>query len=383
MNLSQPLILAAGGTGGHLFPAQALAQEWKNLGGRVILVTDSRGMRFAKDFPADHIEEIAAATLSGRNPLGKIVAGVKILFGIFQARRFLKQQNPLAVVGFGGYPAFPSVAAAAWLRIPTAIHEQNAILGRTNRALSRMVRAIACSFPDTLRVPASAREKVVLTGNPVRAQISDAATAYIPPDLPEGIRILVFGGSQGAAIFSKVVPQAFALLAEGLRSRLSVMQQAREEEVEAVRAAYARAGIAATVAPFMPNMGELYAASHLIIARSGASTISELAVAGRPAILVPLPSAMDDQQTLNALALYDGGAAWLVRQDDLDIRGLADQLEALLLSPETLQDAAARARSYAGNNAPAALAQLVEQIAGGAQPRRAVRAGAQQMGRMI
>ncbi len=383
MSAQQPLVLAAGGTGGHLFPAQALAQAWRDRGGRVVLITDTRGMRFIKDFPADHIEKVDAATLSGGNPLRKISAAFKILSGVWQARRFLKRQNALAVVGFGGYPAFPAVAAAASLSMPTAVHEQNAILGRTNRALSRMVRAIACSFPDTLRVSASTRDKVVLTGNPVRSQIAEAATAYAPADLPEGIRILVFGGSQGAAIFSEIVPRALGLLAEGLRSRLSVIQQAREEDVNQVRDAYASAGIAATVAPFMPNMGELYAASHLIIARSGASTITELVVAGRPSILVPLPTAMDDQQTLNALALHDRGAAWVVRQADLGAKSLALQLEELLLSPAKLQEAAAQAREMGGMDAPAALVNLVEQIASGARPKTPARAGSTQIGRVF
>lgn len=360
---SSPVVIAAGGTGGHLFPAQALAQELVRRGHRVVLVTDERGETFAAGFPASEIIGVHAATFVGRGPLGRLAAIGRIVTSIAVARRHLKRIAPSAVIGFGGYPSLPAMAAALLLGVPTCIHEQNAILGRVNRVLARFVSAVAATFPELAHLPRSARVKLRITGNPIRdAVIAHAASPYTPPDADEPIRLLVFGGSQGARVFGNIVPASLALLEPSLRRRLSVVQQVRSEDEGKVRSAFAESGISATLASFFADLPEHMANAHLVVARGGASTVCELAVIGRPALIVPLPTAMDDHQTANAQALERGGAAIVMPEKTVSPARFAARLSEWLSSPATLSRAAAAARALGRPEATRALADLVEEL---------------------
>jgi len=362
-SLRLPVVIAAGGTGGHLFPAEALAHELKRRGRPVVLITDARGRQYAEDFPADEVIGVKAATFAGRGPLGRLMAGVSILAGIADARRALKRLKPLAVVGFGGYPSLPAMAAAILDGVPSCIHEQNAVLGRVNRRLAPFVTAIASTFPALKGLSPRARAKLVVTGNPVRdAVIAKAGAPYAAPGRLGDLKLLVFGGSQGAQFFAKVVPEALGFLDPSIARRLHVVQQARPEDEERVRAAYAKAGIAAEIAPFFKNLPERMADAHLVIGRGGASTICELAVIGRPALIVPLPSAMDDHQSFNAQFLAEAGAAVALKQRDVTPKSLADHLSAFLGDPARLDAAAAAARQLGRPDATRTLADLVENL---------------------
>jgi UDP-N-acetylglucosamine--N-acetylmuramyl-(pentapeptide) pyrophosphoryl-undecaprenol N-acetylglucosamine transferase len=356
----QPIILAAGGTGGHIFPAEALAEMLLSMGERVILVTDSRFAHFQTG-ALSRIEKrtIRAGTVGGK--LHKKILGiVGLLVGILQARKIVKELKPKAVVGFGGYPSFPTVYSAANLGIATLIHEQNSVLGRANRLLASRVGKIATSFPDTQMLAASEQHKVVMTGNPVRTSIRalrDVPYASIAQD--GKMHILVTGGSLGASVFSEVVPGAIAKLPAALRARVRIDQQCREVELDNTRAAYAAIGVNADLASFFVDLPARLAASHLVIARSGASTVSELASAGRPAILVPLPTAMDNHQYYNANAFEDVGGGWVMTQDGFTVDSLAARLEAFLMTPETLVKAAENAKKIGSPDAAEKLAALV------------------------
>jgi UDP-N-acetylglucosamine--N-acetylmuramyl-(pentapeptide) pyrophosphoryl-undecaprenol N-acetylglucosamine transferase len=357
------IALAAGGTGGHVFPAQALAEALNLRGHRLALLTDSRGGRYGGALADIERHAITAASPSMGGIIGKIGALISLLIGARQARRILRTLRPGAVVGFGGYASVPSIFAAHRLGIPTVIHEQNAVLGRANRLLAARVDRIATSFPETLRVSARARANIACTGNPVRPAI--AALNERPYDRPsEGgrFRLLVVGGSQGAQALSQVVPAALALLPAEARARLSVNQQCRPEDLEAVRAAYRAADIAAECDRFFDDMAERLGAAHLVIARSGASTVAELAASGRPAILVPYPHALDDHQSANARALEAAGAAWLMPQPTFTADTLVARLEALIREPARLAHAAEAARRFARTDATGALATLVEAL---------------------
>lgn len=357
------VLLAAGGTGGHLFPAQALAEE---LGRRAIpvdLVTDMRGDRYGTGFPARTVYHVPAATLAGRSPVAMARTAWMLTRGFFAAYRLLGRLRPKVVVGFGGYPTFPPLKAANVRRIPTAVHEQNAVLGRANRMLTKSVTAIATSFATTKFLGPELQAKARLTGNPVRSVVIEAAKrAYAPPPAGGPINLLVFGGSQGARFFSEAVPPALALLRADLRRRLHVVQQARPEDAEAVVAAYGASGIAAEVSPFFRNLPECMAYAHMVIGRSGASTVAELTVIGRPSILVPLPHALDNDQLQNATRLAESGAAWCIEQKDLSPDRLAQTIEALLDDPDRLARAAAAARQLGRSEAVAHLADLVEEL---------------------
>jgi UDP-N-acetylglucosamine--N-acetylmuramyl-(pentapeptide) pyrophosphoryl-undecaprenol N-acetylglucosamine transferase len=359
-----PVVIAAGGTGGHFFPAEALAMTLSGRGYRPVLMTDGRSAgRGSQAFAADDRHVLPGAGIAGRGFARGVRAAGALAAGTLAARRILTGLNAGAIVGFGGYPSVPPVVAArlARLPIPVILHEQNAVLGRANRTLSRIATLLALSAEPTARVPTGMR--TVLVGNPVRAGIAALGELpYAPPE-PEGrINLLVTGGSLGARVLSEVVPQALAALREGLRSRLSVVQQARQEDGAAVAAVYRAAGIAAEVAPFFPDIPRHLGAAHLVIARAGASTTAELAVAGRPAILVPLPNAIDDHQTANAAALARAGAAWVVPQPRFTAEALAAQLAALLSDPAGLAAAAAAARALSRVSAVGALADLVERM---------------------
>lgn len=361
MNGPGPLVvLAAGGTGGHLFPAEALAAELLGRGLAVALVTDRRGRGFGDRLPAVAVHRISAGGLAGGSLIRRAEGALRLAIGLFQARGLLARLAPRIVVGFGGYPSVPTMLAAARAGLPTVLHEQNALLGRANRLLAAKASRIATSFPTLQGAEALDTRRVVFTGNPVRAAI--AAVAQIPyrsiePGGP--IRLLVLGGSQGARVFGRVLPAAFALLSDDLRRRLVVTQQCRPEDIEATRDAYGRLALRHELATFFENVPELLAAAHLVIARAGASTVAELAAAGRPALLVPYPFAADDHQTANARAASEMGGAWLLPERVLTPGALAERLHSLVAQPGTLATAAACARAAGRRDAAARLADLV------------------------
>jgi UDP-N-acetylglucosamine--N-acetylmuramyl-(pentapeptide) pyrophosphoryl-undecaprenol N-acetylglucosamine transferase len=361
-NTNALYVLAAGGTGGHLFPAQALAIELVRRGRRVVVMTDGRGRNYRADFPGADIATVPAASFSGRSPLGRVVALGLIGLGVVVALTKLVQLKPRAVIGFGGYPALP-VMTAAWIAgIPSALHEQNAVLGRVNRRIAPHVKRIAASFPFARFAPKNAG-RVVMTGNPVRPEaVALAGEIYAAPGASGDIRVLVFGGSQGARALSEIVPAALALLPQDLRARLCVVQQARAEDVDAVAHAYTAAGIRADVARFFDDLPKRMVRAHLVIARSGASTLGELTVLGRPGILIPYPFAMDDHQAANAAVLADAGAAWAIRQDTLDASKLAALLQQIFAAPEELQSRAKAAKALGRPEAARSLADLVETL---------------------
>ncbi|MBM3618049.1 MAG: undecaprenyldiphospho-muramoylpentapeptide beta-N-acetylglucosaminyltransferase [Alphaproteobacteria bacterium] len=359
--VKKTVVLAAGGTGGHLFPAQALAEELLSRGIRVVLVTDRRFEAYVQSFAGVEVRMIRSATLSG-SPVQKLKGALNILVGVLQSRRIIASLKPVAVVGFGGYPSFPTMAAAAWLRRYSIIHEQNSVLGRANRVLAGWVSKIATSFHGTSHVPEEAQKKLVFTGNPVRAGIR-ALRAAPYPALAEGgnINILVMGGSQGATVFSRVVPEAIRMLPPAHRARIILSQQCREADLPEVRAQYAELGFPAELATFFTDVPRRLEAAHLVITRSGASTVTELLTAGRPAILVPYPRAMDDHQTYNANTVEDAGGGWLMPEEGFTAEALSGKLEQFLALPSALQEAAAEARAIGHPEAAALLAALVLQ----------------------
>jgi UDP-N-acetylglucosamine--N-acetylmuramyl-(pentapeptide) pyrophosphoryl-undecaprenol N-acetylglucosamine transferase len=359
--MSKLIILAAGGTGGHLFPAQALAETLTTRGYRIHLMTDERVRDYGKSFPAEetHIVESASPSLSQIVKLpGRLL---KLYSGYSHAKKIMNRVKPSAVVGFGGYPSFPPIYAASALRIPSAVHEQNAVLGRANKMLSKKVSAVASSFGNMIGLPDVAKSKMVLTGNPVRAiALAQAAATY--PKFAGKINLLVFGGSQGAKFFSDFMPQVFALMPEGFRKSISLTQQCRAEDIERVRGEYAKLGIASDLQSFFMDMPKRIAESHLVIARSGASTIAELGVIGRPAIMVPLPHAIDNDQLRNAQSFADAGAGWVCAQKDVVASEFATFLEQLLADHVGLKRAAESALSHGKPDAAERLADLVEKI---------------------
>jgi UDP-N-acetylglucosamine--N-acetylmuramyl-(pentapeptide) pyrophosphoryl-undecaprenol N-acetylglucosamine transferase len=363
--MTRPIALAAGGTGGHVFPAQALASELQRRGRTVILITDKRGAGYEKAFPGVGIHRISAGTFAGRGVMGKARALFGIAAGYLAAGSLLRKLDPAVIVGFGGYPSLPTMLAAGRKRV-TLLHEQNAHLGRVNRLLAPRVSAIATSFPQVSGLGQQEMAKVAVTGNPVREAIT--AVREVPYTSPNGegpIRILVLGGSQGATVFSEILPEALTQLPETLRKRLRITQQCRAEDLDRVRAAYAGAGIAADLASFIEDVPALLAAAHLVVSRAGASTVSELAVSGRPAILVPYPHATDDHQTANAKALVNAGGAWLMPQPKFTASACRQSLQALLGDAHTLAEMADGSRSMGRPRAAADLADLVERLAPG------------------
>ena len=362
---SDSVMLAAGGTGGHLFPALALAQELKRRGIAVDLITDMRGDRYGSNFPARTIFQVPSATLNGRSPVAAAKTGATLARGVAKARQILGDVNPKAMIGFGGYPSLPPMLAARLRGIPTAIHEQNAVLGRANRFLSRRVNAIATSFQGVKGIDVGTAAKVRFTGNPVRDIVLEwAREPYTSPEASGPYQILIFGGSQGARFFSDILPQTFATYSPEARSALRIVQQAREEDVARVEQMYKAAGIHAYVQSFFPNLPEAMAQSHLVIGRAGASTIAELTVMGRPSILVPLPNAIDNDQLINARRLADAGGAICLEQKDITVESLAMAIGQLLEAPEKLAVMAAAARNAGRPNSVVLLANLVEELMG-------------------
>jgi UDP-N-acetylglucosamine--N-acetylmuramyl-(pentapeptide) pyrophosphoryl-undecaprenol N-acetylglucosamine transferase len=356
------IVLAAGGTGGHLFPAQALAGELIRRGRDIVVMTDARGKSYGDVFPGAAIQIVPSAAFSDRSILGLIAAPFEIAAGIVMSWVKLKRLRPQAVVGFGGYPSVP-VMLAAWLaRLPTAILSPDALLGRANRLVMNRVRVIAANLPLVRFLPRD-RSKIVYTGNPLRPEvIALAAAPYDAPAQGGSLRLLVFGGSQGARVFSERIPAAIGQLPESLRARLDIVQQCRPEDLEGVGRVYEKMGVKATLAPFYKDMPARMAWAHLVIARAGAGTVSELAVIGRPAILVPLPHALDDNQTPNADALVNVGGGWRVAQKDFTPERLAGMLQEAFSNPRGLANCAAAARALARPDATMRLADLIEKL---------------------
>jgi UDP-N-acetylglucosamine--N-acetylmuramyl-(pentapeptide) pyrophosphoryl-undecaprenol N-acetylglucosamine transferase len=341
----------------------ALASVLVERGIAVHLATDRRAIRFGDTFADDAIHVVASATIRARNPVAITRTAAALGLGVFQAWRLVGRLQPAAVIGFGGYPSVPPVLAAVWRGVPTVIHDANAVVGRANRLLAPRVTAIATTFPETFRDAPDLAGKATLTGNPVRSAVT--AAAAIPYNASsDALRLLIFGGSQGARIMSDIVPAAVALLEAELRSRLHVVQQAREEDLARVRAVYADLSVAAEVAPFFADLPARIAASHLVVARSGASTVAELAAIGRPSILVPLPHAIDQDQFANAGVLERAGGALRLLQETFTPERLAIEIAALADRPERLTAMAAAARSLGRLDAAARLADLVLKVAG-------------------
>jgi UDP-N-acetylglucosamine--N-acetylmuramyl-(pentapeptide) pyrophosphoryl-undecaprenol N-acetylglucosamine transferase len=357
----RPIVVAAGGTGGHFFPAEALSAEFLSRGHRIVLMTDARsGGLSSPTFAGYETYVLPGAGIAGRGAWRGVKAIASMAAGVVQARGILARIGAGCVVGFGGYPCVaPVLAASLVFRRPAVIlHEQNAVLGRANRFLSGRADVLALGFEKTEGIPAGARTEV--TGNPVRPAISALGqTSYVAAT--DRIRLLVLGGSLGARVFSDVVPAALRALPDSLRARIAVVQQTRPEDLARVRAACAADGIEAELSPFFPDVAARLAAAHLVIARAGASTVAELAIAGRPSILVPLPGAIDDHQSANARALAQAGGAWMVPQPRFTPAFLAERLEELLTHPVALVAAAVAVRSQAHAEAAARLADLVEQ----------------------
>ena len=360
--MSKVCVVAAGGTGGHMFPAEALSRELTQRGWKVILATDARGQSYASGFPAE--ERIALDAATGKGPIGLLKAGLSIMRGVGQARSAFDRLGVDVVVGFGGYPSAPALLAAITTRCPVVIHEQNSVLGRTNRYLAQSVQAIGTAFPTLHRAPVKVKDRLTLIGNPVRPDIQALIErVYKAPTQTGPIHVLVTGGSQGARLLSETTPRALAALPDDIRARLKVQQQSRPENLESARQIYLEAGIAAEVAPFFRDMAARLSKAHLVIGRSGASTCSELAVASLPSILIPLKIATDDHQTLNAKALKDAGAALVIAEDDVTVAAMTELIQPLMTDPARLAAMSVAARSVALPQATRSLADLVETTA--------------------
>ena len=360
--------LAAGGTGGHMIPAHALAAELRSRGHGVLLITDERGARFPGLFENVPVDILPAGRLGG-GPIGWLKAAGSVLRGRGEAKRLYCEHTPDAVVGFGGYPAFPSLLAASALRIPTVLHEQNAVMGRVNRMLAGEAEAIGVAYDEIDRLKPKYQAKTVLVGNPVREEIARLGEMPFPPfDEVAPLKILVTGGSQGATVLGKIVPEGLGMLEPSLRRRLQVVQQCRPDDIERVRKQYFDLGIPAELMTYIEDMGTKLADCHLMIGRAGASTIAELTAAGRPAILIPFAAATDDHQTANAREMVNAGGARAIRQDNFTPEVLARQIEALAMDPVALNNAAARALSVGRPHAARDLADLVERVGNGLAP---------------
>ena len=364
--MAQTALLVAGGTGGHLFPALALREALTRRGWSVHVATDPRVGEMISGVPADHTHRIPSATIpsatiAGRSPMALMRAFMTMARGVMRSRALLKELKPAIVVGFGGYPTVPPAIAARLGAIPILAHEQNAVVGRANRLIIRLGATLATGF-DKPKSSAGAK-RLVHVGNPIREAVASAAQPYRMPEPGGPFRLLVFGGSQGARVFSGLVPGALSLLGEERRKRIIVVQQARPEDVDATRDNYRGIEVEATVAPFFTDMGEQLAAAHLVICRAGASTVAELAALGRPAILVPYPHALDHDQAENARALADAGGAWLMPERRLDVATLAERLQALMDGPEALSRTAEAAKGQGRLDAAERLADAVEAMA--------------------
>jgi UDP-N-acetylglucosamine--N-acetylmuramyl-(pentapeptide) pyrophosphoryl-undecaprenol N-acetylglucosamine transferase len=365
MDTSPLILLAAGGTGGHLFPAEALGVELIKRAFRVRLVTDARALRYSGLFSKDMIDVVRSETVRGRSPWALARTGIMLAAGTAVAFNLMRRLRPAAIVGFGGYPTVPPLLAARLAGVPAIIHDANAVLGRANRFLSRHVSAIATSLPGVLDRDPELSAKTTTVGTPMRpAILAAAAVKYMPPSTTVPFRLLVVGGSQGARVMSDIVPGAIERLEPALWNRLIVTQQVRDEDMARVRAVYDRLRINAELAPFFTDLPARLASNHLIVSRSGAGTVAELAAIGRPSILVPLPGAIDQDQFANAGVLARAGGAWRIAQADFTPDRLAAEISALAAEPARLTAMAAAARSAGRLDAAERLADLVVKVAG-------------------
>jgi UDP-N-acetylglucosamine--N-acetylmuramyl-(pentapeptide) pyrophosphoryl-undecaprenol N-acetylglucosamine transferase len=361
-------VLAAGGTGGHMVPAHALAAELRSRGHGVLLITDERGARFPGLFEGVPVHILPAGRLGG-GPIAWLKALNSVVKGRAEAKRLYRDHRPDAVVGFGGYPAFPSLLAASAMRIPTVLHEQNAVLGRVNRLLAGEAEAIGTAYENVDRLKPKYKSRTVIVGNPVRESVARLGELPFPAfDEFAPLKILVTGGSQGATILGKVVPEGLGLLQPSLRRRLQVVQQCRPDDIERIRGRYAQLGIPAELTTYIEDMPARLGEAHLVVGRAGASTIAELGAAGRPAIFIPFPAATNDHQTANAREITAAGGARTIQQNDFTPDVLARQIEALAMDPIALNNAAARALSVGRPHAARDLADLVERVGGGLSP---------------
>jgi UDP-N-acetylglucosamine--N-acetylmuramyl-(pentapeptide) pyrophosphoryl-undecaprenol N-acetylglucosamine transferase len=361
-------VLAAGGTGGHMIPAHALAAELKSRGHGVMLITDERGARFPGLFANVPVHILPAGRLGG-GPIGWLKALRSVVAGRSEARGLYRNHPPNAVIGFGGYPAFPALLAASAMGIPSLLHEQNAVLGRVNRLLAGDAAAIATAYQEVERLKPRFKAKSVTVGNPVREDVARLGEMPFPAfDEVAPLKILITGGSQGATVLGQVVPEGLGLLKPSLRRRLQIVQQCRADDIERVRARYAELGIPAELMTYIEDMPDKLAEAHLVIGRAGASTIAELTAAGRPAILIPFPSATDDHQTANAREMTKAGGARTIPQTDFTPPVLARQIEAMAADPQALANAAARSLSVGRPHAARDLADLAERIGSGLAP---------------
>jgi UDP-N-acetylglucosamine--N-acetylmuramyl-(pentapeptide) pyrophosphoryl-undecaprenol N-acetylglucosamine transferase len=357
--VSAPFVLAAGGTGGHVFPAEALAGELLARGCSVHLLCDGRADGFARRVPGVEVHHVRAGRLGG-GPSQAVHGLAGLVLGVVQARRLLRRLAPAGVIGFGGYPSVPTMLAARYLGLPTIIHEQNAVLGRANRLLAPQAQQIATGFPSTAGMRLADSARAVHTGNPVRPAIGARVDAgYKAPECSGPIELLILGGSQGARVLGEVVPPAVTALPAGLRGRLRISQQVRPEDLAAVAEMYQRDGMIADLSSFFDDAPMRLARAHLVICRAGASTVAELAALGRPAVLIPYPHATDDHQTANARAFAEAGGGWLIPQTALSPGMLSGRLEQLLADHAQLTAAATRAGGFCVRDATRRLARLV------------------------
>ena len=361
----QVITVTSGGTGGHMFPAVALSKALVRRGAKVLFFTDARASRYTDGVEGVQTIILPAGGIAGKGIKGRIMGAARLGLGTLKARSIIKKAKPAAVIGFGGYASIPATMSAKWLNIPFAIHEQNAVLGRANRLVASAAKRIATSFPTVKLIDPADQNKVIWTGNPVRAEVAALANSdYDVPTEDGPIRLLVTGGSQGARVLSEILPTALVNLPEHIRTRLVVTQQAREEDLTSVRNTYKGSGIDVTLASFIDDIPERLRDCHLVIARSGASTVAELTAAGRPGLLVPLPHAIDDHQRYNAQQVEETGGAWLMPQDRFSSEAVTDRLTKLLRNPAALTRAAKAAHSTGRANAAERLADMVLDMLG-------------------
>ena len=362
MDNTQPtILLSAGGTGGHVFPARALADELILRGYHVEIATDTRGVKYFDGLDAKIPRHIISSGSYASGLLGKVIGTFELLKGFIQSIKLIRRMKPIAIVGFGGYPSAPPIFAGQFLGVKTIIHESNAILGLANKLLAPFATKIALSYPETDGIPDKLKSKSICTGNPVRQAIADLS--IVPyPHMNDKITIMIFGGSQGAKVFSDVVPLALVALPPELQSRLHIIQQSIPSTIDAVREIYLKSKLDFEIKPFFDDMPTRLKNTHLFIARSGASTVAEFTAAGRPAIYVPFPRHKDNQQVFNAEQVAKAGGGWVVLEKDLTVEGLKTTLEGLLQSPENLQKAAESARNLGLIDATQRLADIIAEF---------------------
>ena len=361
----QVIAVTSGGTGGHMFPAVALSKALVRRGAKVLFFTDARAARYTDGVDGVQTIILPAGGIAGKGIKGRLMGAARLGLGTLKARSMIKKAKPAVVIGFGGYASIPATMSAKWLGIPFAIHEQNAVLGRANRLVAGAAKRIATSFPTVTLIDPNDQNKVIWTGNPVRAEVAALANStYDVPTEDGPIKLLITGGSQGARVLSEILPTALVNLPEGIRRRLVVTQQARDEDIHAVRKTYDGSGIDVTLASFIDDIPERLRDCHLVIARSGASTVAELTAAGRPGLLVPLPHAIDDHQRFNAQQVEDAGGAWLMPQDRFSSETVTDRLAKLLRNPAALTRAAKAAKTAGRANAAERLADMVLDMLG-------------------